>query len=95
VRFTQFGKVKLINFNDNGDNVIDPGELDSYKEKMTTDIAIGYKLKNLQFTFGAANVFNVYPDEHDPGLTESGGNWDAVQMGFSGAFYFTKVGFKF
>ena len=95
VRFTQFGEVELINWNDNGDNIIDPGELDTYKAKTTTDISLGYKLKNIQLTIGAANAFNVYPDEHDPGLTETGGNWDAVQMGFSGAFYFAKLGFKF
>jgi iron complex outermembrane receptor protein len=47
-----------------------------------------------KISFGV-NILNTYPDKMDPGLTESGGIWDSVQMGFSGAFYFAKVGLKF
>jgi iron complex outermembrane receptor protein len=95
VRLNQFGKVELINFNDNLDNVVDPGELDSYKPKMTIDLSLGYKFKNLQLNIGTANLLNTYPDLHDPALSESGGNWDAVQMGFAGAYYYAKLAFKF
>jgi iron complex outermembrane receptor protein len=49
---------------------------------------------NLNLTIGGANVFNAYPTTQDT-ETETGGLWDAVQMGFSGALYFTKIGFKF
>jgi iron complex outermembrane recepter protein len=95
LKLTRFGKVELINWNDNGDNVVDPGELDKYNPKITTDLTIGYNLKNFTFTLGGVNILNAYPDKHDPGLTESGGIWDSVQMGFSGALYFAKVGLKF
>jgi iron complex outermembrane recepter protein len=95
LRLTRFGKVKLINWSDNGDNVADPGEVDTYNPKITADLSAGYKLKNFTFTLGGLNIWNTYPDKHDPGLTESGGIWDCVQMGFSGAFYFARVGFKF
>jgi iron complex outermembrane receptor protein len=95
VKLTRFGKVELINWNDNGDNVVDPGELDVYNPRITVDLSIGYNLKNFTFTLGSVNLLNTYPDKHDPALTESGGIWDSVQMGFSGAMYFAKVGFKF
>ena len=99
VKAVQFGKVELINWNDNGNKDVDtqPGsnELDTYKAKMTYDLSLGYRFRNLSLTLGVANLTNEYPDEHDPALTESGGNWDAVQMGFSGRFSFARIGFKF
>ncbi|MEI6576234.1 MAG: TonB-dependent receptor [Bacteroidota bacterium] len=95
LRFTNYGDVKLVNWNDNGDNIIDPGELDTYKAKMSTDLSVSYKIKNISFTIGGNNILNAYPDVHDPALTESGGIWDAVQMGFSGAYYYTRLGFRF
>lgn len=95
LKLTRFGQVKLANWNDNGDNVADPGEIDTYTPKVTADLSVGYNLKNFTFTIGSLNILNTYPDKQDPGLTESGGIWDCVQMGFSGAFYFAKVGFKF
>jgi iron complex outermembrane receptor protein len=95
LKLTRFGKVKLINWSDNGDNIVDPGEVDTYNPKITADLSVGYNLKNFTFTIGGVNLLNTYPDKHDPGLTESGGIWDAVQMGFSGAFYFARIGFKF
>jgi len=95
LKLTRFGKVKLINWSDNGDNIVDPGEVDTYNPKITADLSVGYNMKNFTFTIGGVNILNTYPDKHDPGLTESGGIWDAVQMGFSGAFYFARIGFKF
>ena len=94
-KLTQFGKVELINWNDNGDDVVDASELDTYDPKITMDLSAGYKFKNLSITVGGANILNAYPDQHDASVTESGGLWDCVQMGFSGAFYFAKLGFKF
>jgi iron complex outermembrane receptor protein len=95
VKLTRFGQVELINWNDNGDDVVDEGELDTYTAKITTDLSLGYNLKNFTFTVGGDNIFNVYPDKQDPASTESGGVWDCVQMGFSGALYYAKIGFKF
>lgn len=86
LRFNYFSAINLINWND---------EIDRYNAKTTTDISVGYRITNaLSLTVGGANIFDVYPNHHDPGLTESGGMWDALQMGFSGAFYFARLGLK-
>jgi iron complex outermembrane receptor protein len=95
LKLTRFGEVQLMNWSDNGDDKVDPGEVDTYKPKFTTDVSAGYNLRNFTFTLGGVNILNTYPEKQDPGFTESGGIWDAVQMGFSGAFYYAKVGFKF
>lgn len=87
LRFVQFGKVELINFVDHKDE---------YPAKMTTDLTLGYNLtRNINLSVGGVNIFNIYPDQQDAENSESGGLWDAVQMGFSGAYYFAKLGFKF
>lgn len=86
IRFVRFDKVELEDW---------LGTIDVYDPRITTDITLGYKMdKNILLSIGAANVFNVYPTQQDT-ETETGGLWDPVQMGFSGAFYFAKVGFKF
>jgi iron complex outermembrane receptor protein len=95
LKLTRFGKVELMNWNDNGDNIVDAGEIDTYDHRFTLDLSAGYNLKNVTFTIGGMNILNAYPDKMDPGLTESGGIWDSVQMGFSGAFYFARIGLKF
>ena len=83
---TRFGKVVLIDWLD---------EEDTYEPKFTTDLSLGYRLsRNISVTVGGANIFNRYPTQQDT-ETETGGLWDAVQMGFSGAFYFARMGVKF
>lgn len=86
LRFTRFGEVTLEDF---------VGTLDVYESKIVTDLTLGYDLTpNLSLRIGAANLLNVYPTQQDT-ETETGGLWDAVQMGSSGAFYFAKLGFHF
>lgn len=46
-------------------------------------------------TIGVVNILDTYPDPTDPYETETGGAWDAVQMGFGGRFMFAKLGFTF
>ena len=87
--------MELLNWNDNGDSIPDAGEVDVYNSKFTVDLSLGYNFNKVRITFGGMNIMNAYPDAHDPALTETGGRWDAVQMGFAGAYYYTKVGFKF
>lgn len=86
--FTRFSKVILIDYAD---------EEDIYTAKMVTDLTLGFKLsKDLKLSIGSNNLFNVYPDKQDEqGNTEAGGYWDSVQMGFSGAYYYARLGFKF
>ena len=84
--FTRFSKVVLVDYAD---------EDDVYTAKIVTDLTVGYKLsKQFKLSLGANNLFNIYPDQQD-GNVEAGGYWDAVQMGFSGAYYYTRLGFTF
>ena len=86
--FTRFSKVVLVDYAD---------EDDVYGAKIVTDLTAGYLLtKQLKFSVGINNLLNVYPDRQDEqGNTEAGGYWDSVQMGFSGSYYYTRLGFTF
>jgi iron complex outermembrane receptor protein len=94
LRFVRFDKILLQDFM-GADNL--------YKAKVTTDLSLGYQINDhLNITIGGSNILNVYPDQqiyyYPDGSrdieTESGGLWDAVQMGFSGAFWYAKLGVK-
>jgi iron complex outermembrane receptor protein len=86
VRLVQYGKIEFIDY---------AGETDVYKPKITIDVSAGYQFTpGVNLTVGVSNLFNVYPTPQNTD-TETGGTWDAVQMGFSGALYFAKLGFKF
>lgn len=82
---------------DNGSKLVP--ELFEYKAKLVTDIYASYKVtKNLSWFIGADNVFNVHPSlGYVEGAKlsaydgESGGAWDAVQMGTNGIRLFTRV----
>ncbi len=86
--FTRFSKVVLVDYAD---------EDDVYNPKVVTDLTLGYQFtKSLKLTIGSNNLFNIYPTKQDEqGNTEAGGYWDAVQMGFSGAYYYARLGFNF
>jgi iron complex outermembrane receptor protein len=86
--FTHFSEVVLVDYAD---------EDDVYSAKTVTDLTFGFKLsKELKLSVGSNNLFNVYPDKQDEqGNTEAGGYWDSVQMGFSGAYYYARLSFKF
>ena len=88
VAFTRFSKVVLVDYA-GMDNV--------YGAKIVTDATLGFKLiKQLKLSIGANNLLNIYPNKQDEsGNTEAGGYWDSVQMGFSGAYYYARLGFKF
>ena len=87
LRMNYFGEITLINYS---------GLEYTYPASNTIDASIGYDLTdNMHLTVGGANLLNTYPAPTDPYETETGGAWDAVQMGFGGTFLFTKLGFKF
>ena len=90
VRFTRFSSVKLIDFN------FDESDPDIYDARHTLDLTFGYKINdNFNVAIGGANILDTYPSIQDPGLTETGGMWDAVQMGHGGAFFFGKIVYRF
>ena len=86
--FTRFSKVVLVDYS-GADNV--------YDAKIVTDLTLGFQvIKQVKLTVGSNNLFNIYPTKQDEsGNTEAGGYWDAVQMGFNGAYYYTRLSFKF
>ena len=86
--FTRFSKVVLIDY---------AGLDNIYTPRVNTDLTLGYQFtKQLKITLGSNNLFNIYPTKQDEsGNTEAGGYWDAVQMGFNGAYYYARLGFNF
>jgi iron complex outermembrane receptor protein len=71
-----------------------------FNPKVTTDIYFSYKIsKNFTWVIGVDNLFNVHPDiaatvgakNESWGDSESGGPFEAVQMGYNGMRIFTNV----
>ncbi|WP_212005436.1 TonB-dependent receptor domain-containing protein [Chitinophaga sp. HK235] len=75
----------------------------NYSGKAVTDLYASYRFSShITWFLGADNLFNVHPDlGYVPGAKlsaydgETGGPWDAVQMGFNGTRLFTKIAFSF
>jgi len=86
---TQFGSVSYISFDD-----VTPV---NYAAKAVFDITASVNIAdNVNFTVGANNIFNTYPTQQDANSnTDSGGYFDAVQMGFGGSYYYARAGFSF
>ncbi len=75
-----------------------------FSGKVSTDVYLNYKLsKSIMFFAGVDNLFNVHPDQsvtkgarlNSWGDSESGGPFDAVQMGFNGMHMFAKFVLNF
>ncbi|HEY4875690.1 MAG TPA: TonB-dependent receptor, partial [Puia sp.] len=75
-----------------------------HRGKISTDLYASYKIsKQVTWTAGVDNIFNVHPDlsvtagahQESWGDSESGGPFDAIQMGFDGTRLFTKLIFNF
>ncbi len=87
IGLTRFSEIVLIDFVDTED---------IYGAKITADLNLGYELtENMKLTIGGNNILNEYPDQQNDGETEAGGYWDAVQMGFGGAYYYARLDFNF
>ncbi len=86
---------------DNGSGDV-PDQFD-YSGKLVTDLYFSYPVtKCLTFYAGADNLLNVHPDfgvakgaKGSAYSTETGGAWDAVQMGANGRRLFARVAFTF
>jgi len=102
LNFTRFSSVKLIdwqitedisNFNNSEVERLEAAT-DIYQPKITTDIHFSYQVSRLiNLQLGANNLFNIYPTKQNR-YTDSGGLWDATQMGTNGSFYYTKLNLK-
>jgi iron complex outermembrane receptor protein len=87
---------------DSDPNTLVPEQF-NYNGKLVTDVYVSYKFtKHISASAGVDNLFNVHPDLGAvPGAHysaydgETGGPWDAVQMGFNGMRMFGKIGINF
>ena len=90
VRFSGFSSIDLVDYN--SINTI----LNHYDAKVTTDLFAGYQFtENVKISLNGSNIFNVYPNKQNPADTETGGMYEAVQMGFGGSFYSLRLKLKF
>ena len=102
LNFTRFSQIKLIdwqiaqdvsNFNNSEIERL-KSATDIYKPKITTDLHFSYQLNTIiNVQLGANNLLNIYPTKQNT-FTDSGGLWDATQMGTNGSFYYTKLNLK-
>ncbi len=101
---TQFSRVLLQDFqwvdtpatNQEEANALREVATDIYDPALTLDLSASWSITDkLKLTIGANNLLNVYPTPQFDGWTDQGGFNDSVQMGADGAFYFTRIGFRF
>lgn len=110
LRNTYFSKVELIGtngivgFDPDLDQLLTSGReaewrtivTDVYKSRITTDLVASFLLnKNLTLSVGGNNIFDVYPTIQNSGTTDGGTQWDGVQMGMGGAYFFARANVKF
>ena len=89
-RFSGFSSMDIVDYNSTNT------ELNHYDAKITTDLFAGYQItENVKISLNGSNIFNVYPNKQKPSDTETGGMYEAVQMGFGGSFYSVRLKFKF
>ena len=75
----------------------------NYTGKLVKDLYFGINFsKNLSLFAGADNILNTHPEfgvvkgaKDWAYNTETGGAWDAVQMGVNGRRLFVRLGFNF
>ncbi|TXD53493.1 MULTISPECIES: TonB-dependent receptor domain-containing protein [unclassified Polaribacter] len=102
LNFTRFSEIKLIdwqvtknlsNFNNSASERL-AAATDIYQPRITTDLHFSFKINRIiDLQFGAHNLLNIYPTKQNE-YTDSGGLWDATQMGINGSFYYTKLTVK-
>jgi iron complex outermembrane recepter protein len=110
LRNSYFSSLTLLDLNSNSGNSEEADALraagkeaewrefvsQKYTPRLVTDLIFNYELtKKVALSVGGNNIFDVYPTIQDPSKTDSGTMWDGVQMGSSGAYFFTKLICKF
>ena len=89
VRNTYFGKVIRDGY---------PfGDVQEFSPKVVTDISVGYDItKSINFTVGANNIFDVFPDRQIYKNSYYGVfKYAPVQMGTLGNYFFGRLNFNF
>ncbi|MGZ5442409.1 MAG: TonB-dependent receptor plug domain-containing protein [Thermoanaerobaculia bacterium] len=91
-RVTYFGELESGTWTQIDDPTAPPQHYDA---RLSTDVHFGYELpRNVTLIVGGTNIFDEYPTEQDPFETENGALWENVQMGFNGAAYYVRLGWK-
>ncbi len=92
-KLTYFGEVKTGTWSQLDDPTAPP---QTYKSQAVMDLTFGYDFsEHVLLRIGGSNIFDNRPTSLDPNETENGAPWENVQMGFNGAFYFTRIGLKY
>jgi len=102
--FLNYGKVEYKHPSDPINDAV-------YGGKVLTDLSFSYELTDkINFTIGANNLFNVYPDTFAKAYSSTGGipqdrnldfvgrfkyPWQTTQFGIDGTRIFTKLNFRF
>jgi iron complex outermembrane receptor protein len=69
---------------------------DVYEQAGTLDLGLNWMIsERMDISLGANNLLNTYPTPQWDGWTDQGGFNDSVQMGSDGAFFFSRLSFKF
>ena len=64
--------------------------------KKALNLSLTYTVsKNVKFTMGGTNIFNVHPTRQDPNETDNGFKYESVQFGLNGASYFARLHVRF
>ena len=91
-RVSYFGEVESGTWTQLDDPTSPPQHYDA---RVSTDVHFGYELpRNVTLTVGGMNIFDEQPTAQDPNETENGALWENVQMGFNGAAYYVRLGWK-
>ena len=105
---TRFGKVEYIHpddgdpdnwvFNELSGQVATRDQL--FSSKWVTNLSVLYRFSNhFSLSLGANNLFNVYPDQHQHAANISNGLFvysrRVQQFGVRGAFWYTRINFRF
>ena len=106
LRFVHFGEVTYL---DPSINPANPGAFpmnlftnqretldQTFGSKTVTDLSLSYQItKEMGFTLGANNLFDIYQDRHTHSTNFSSGRFifsrRVQQMGFNGAYYFARL----
>jgi iron complex outermembrane receptor protein len=92
------GIAPMVNLGPDGSGALVPEQF-VYHSKIVSDLYFSYRFSHkIGVYFGVDNIFNVHPDlgivpgaNGSPFDGETGGPWDAVQMGYNGRHPFAKL----
>jgi len=85
-------------FNENNGNIESRDQ--NFSAKWITDCSLTYRFSTgISATFGANNIFDIYPDRHLHSANISSGLFPysrrVQQFGVAGAFWFSRLNFRF